>query len=219
MTIDGRLAGLTPFATQRLGWGPHRVIVEKEGFIAWAKDVQVERNQAATEVVTLVPSPEFAERYRSHNRGYRIGAWITTVVAAAAGAAALGVQFGLADKRYGEFEPLQHAFSDKPETLSSACHDAGVDVSQVDYAGVCYSKATDLADQGRTAQWVARGLGAAAVVSAGLATFFWVAGDDPSRYDSYRELGAAPAALPVKASLVPVPGGAMATVSLTFGGP
>ncbi|MBI5549761.1 MAG: PEGA domain-containing protein, partial [Deltaproteobacteria bacterium] len=77
VTIDGRLLGVTPFPMQKLGWGPHRGVVEKQGFIAWAKDVQVERGQTTLESVAMVPSPEFIDSYHSRNALMRGGAWVT----------------------------------------------------------------------------------------------------------------------------------------------
>ncbi len=219
--IDGRLVGVTPVPMQKLGWGPHRVVVEKEGFISWAKDVQVERNQAVAETVALIPSPEFIDSYRSRNVGYRAGAWATTVLALAGAGAALGVQYAMVEPTYDKFRPLQQAFGSSPGDIAAACGESHPD------PGECYSYAQRLGRDGDQAQWIARGAGALAVVSAGLAAYFWLAGDDPGRYDAYRALGeASPAAghpapppapaAPPKVSFGPIPGGAAGAVTFEF---
>lgn len=222
--IDGRLVGVTPFPMQKLGWGPHRVVVEKEGFIAWAKDVQVERNQAVAETVALIPSPEFIDSYRSRNTGYRAGAWVTTVLAVAGVGAALGVQYGWVEPLYNEkFSPLQKAFGSNPEDITKACGAAGFTNDNK----ACYERAESWGKEGDMAQWIARGAGGLAIVSAGLAAFFWLSGDDPAKYDTYRSVGAQPAgeepkpaepaaSSPPKVTFGPIPGGAMGAVTFEF---
>jgi TolB-like protein len=215
VSIDGRLVGLTPFPMQKLGWGPHRVVVEKQGFIAWAKDVQVERNQATAETVALVPSPEFIDAYHSRNLGLRAGAIATTVVAVLAAGAAVGIQAGPVEDRYGKFKPFQDYFN-SPSNNATANPCGTMTASQ------CYDHATWLKNQGAQWQWGAIGAGIGAAVCAGLATYFWIAGDDPGKYDTYRGLNVTPAtpAEPPKAAIVPLKGGgAMGSFSFSFGGP
>ncbi len=231
VSIDGRLVGLTPFPVQKLGWGPHRVVVEKEGFIAWAKDVQIERNQATTETVTLIPSPDFVSSYRSRNRAMRLGAYLTTALAVVGLGAAAGLQLGPVNSTYSKFEPLQRAFSSGSSraAMSSACSDAAsllrasgdsarADQVAADPTGACYSYAKELSTQGSTYLLAARGSLAAGVVAGALAGYLWSAGDDPDRYQAFTgsgEVAPEPAGAP-KASLVPAVGGAMATVSFSF---
>jgi TolB-like protein len=237
VSIDGRLVGLTPFPMQRLGWGPHRVVVEKEGFIAWAKDVQVERNQATAETVALIPSPEFIDSYRSKQRGLRAGAWITTALAVVGAGVALGVQYGYVEPKFNdEFAPLQKGILSDQATLAAACAkaDGGKGRPLSGTGETCYDYAQKLAKQGDSAQWGARAAAIGAVVATGLAVFFWADGEDPSRYDAYRDLNATPApgAAPApakapapapapavsspRAAIVPLNGGAMASFGFRF---
>ncbi|MGC4117196.1 MAG: PEGA domain-containing protein [Myxococcales bacterium] len=216
--IDGRLVGVTPFPMQKLGWGPHRVVVEKEGFIAWAKDVQVERNQAVAETVALIPSPEFIDSYRSRNTGFRAGAWVTTVLALASAGAAVGVKFGKVDPTWDEFSPLQKAFGSSTSEIASACETAGYKETKD-----CYARAQQLSRDGELYQTIALSAGGLAIVSAGLAAYFWLAGEDPARYDTYRSVGDSlkpaeePPAAPIpKVSFGPIPGGAMGSLSFEF---
>jgi TolB-like protein len=226
VTIDGRLVGVTPFAVQRLGWGPHRVVVEKEGFIAWAKDVQVEKNQSSTELVSLIPSPEFVDGYRHRNNLMRLGAWLGTGLAVVGAGAAAYLQFGAINKRYDNFKGVQSAFNSHPEAIASACSafadklslGAG-DPVRTDRSA-CYTRAHDYGAVGSSEVLLARiGVGAA-VVGLGAAVVLFLAGGDPGRYDAYRTEISAPAETPpaVKpsAALVPLPGGGMAVVRLSF---
>lgn len=82
--LDGRLVGVTPLAGRlEVAMGAHEVIVEKEGFLAYAKTVDVPPNQAVVEPVSLVPSQAFIDDYASKHRVMRGAAWGTAGVAAA----------------------------------------------------------------------------------------------------------------------------------------
>lgn len=225
VSIDGRLAGVTPFPVQRLGWGPHRVVVEKEGFIAWAKDVQVERNQSTAEAVALIPSPEFIEAHRRRNGWMRAGAWAGTALAVLGAGAAAYLQFAEINPRYSNFKGVQTAFNGHPEQIGSACTAfadrlslGATDPVRSDRSA-CYLKAQDYASVGNAEVTWARVASGAAVVGLGAALVLWIAGDDPGRYDIYGasgptadvESGPKPSA-----GLVPVPGGGMAVFGLSF---
>jgi TolB-like protein len=222
VSVDGRLIGDTPLPVLKLGWGPHRVIVEKEGFIAWGRDVQIDRNQVSAEAVTLIPSPEFIDSYRSRNRAMRVGAWVTTALAVVGAGAAAYLQLGPVDERYRDFEPLQKAFeSQSANEISLACKAAGEDVGgqegdeiRNDLNGACYQHAEELSKQGSNLVWAARGAAGAAVVAAAAATYFWTAGDDPGRYDLF--IGGPTASETPSASIAPINGGVAASLSFGF---
>ena len=87
--IDDKTAGITtPPGVQPapipLGWGPHHVRVKKEGFLTFEKDIQIDEGQSTTLVVTLIPSPDFIDAYKSRNSKLRIGAYATGIIAIAA---------------------------------------------------------------------------------------------------------------------------------------
>jgi hypothetical protein len=136
------------------------------------------------------------------------------------------------------FEPLQQAFSpggsDAAQTAACAQaagrlrSDGNADLAtsvESDVRGACYQYASTLSKQGNTYLWAARGAGGLAVAAGAVAAWLWVSGEDPDRYEAFRgesggEGGASPEA-PArpegpKASLAPLPGGAMATLSLRF---
>lgn len=220
VSIDGRLVGVTPLPVTRLGWGPHRVVVEKEGFIAWARDVQIERNQATTEVVTLIPSPDFLEAYRTRNRLYRVGTWTATALAVAGIGGAGYLQFGRIAPLEEQFEPLQRAF-EQPNDLAgiaqacSAAEQAGGSAGIGSDTAACHRYAKGLAESGSRYLLYSRIALGAGVVAAGAAVYFWLAGDDPGRYEQFVE-SEPEATFSPTASVVPVDRGAMTTVSFSF---
>jgi TolB-like protein len=247
VTIDGRLVGVTPLRVTSLGWGPHRVVVEKTGFIAWAKDVQVEKNQATTEAVSLIPSPDFIDGYKARNRILRYGAYGTTVLAAAGFAAAAYLQFAKIDPTFERFKDLGAAWNapDKSGILEGACTTAfNRDASAKGNPGpptadikssmdACYRYADSLAKAGAghvTNARIATGVGVASAVGA---TYLWLSGEDPGRYDAFIGSGsepakAAPADKPTekpsdkaatpspKATVFPIQGGGVAALVFAF---
>jgi TolB-like protein len=209
VSVDGRLVGISPLPVQKLGWGPHRVVVEKAGFIAWAKDVQIERNQVSAELVTMIPSPDFVESYRSRNRALRVGAWTATALAIAGAGAAAYLHFGPVEDRWQRFEPLQSAFESR-SGIRKTCEEARAGLG--DDFDACYRHAEELSSEGTTFQWASRGAAGVSVVAAAAAAYFWAAGDSPGRYDLFlEEKPEAPLA-----AIVPLRGGATATFSLGF---
>jgi hypothetical protein len=118
----------------------------------------------------------------------RLGAWITTGLAAAGVA---GYVFFQIDQEFAYTE-----FAKKVESLALQ-EDATV-----------RKDAETLKARGETDKVLMfAGLGTA-VLSGGLAAFFWIAGDDPDKYSRYRE---APSA-----AIVPLPDGAVAVASVRF---
>ena len=69
VTIDGRLSGITPLPGRlELAMGPHEVVVQKKGFLAWARTVDLEPGQATVAPVALVPSQAFVASYEQSAR-------------------------------------------------------------------------------------------------------------------------------------------------------
>ncbi|MBI5493395.1 MAG: PEGA domain-containing protein [Deltaproteobacteria bacterium] len=65
--LDDVLVGTTPFGIKQLPMGPHKVSVEKEGFIAYRQDVFVKPNETSVITGTLVPNQDFINGYRRKN--------------------------------------------------------------------------------------------------------------------------------------------------------
>jgi hypothetical protein len=123
--------------------------------------------------VALLPSNDFIDRYEGSAKKMRLGAWITTGLAVAGIGAAVAFN-QMSASTESEFLPK------RTQSLASP-NDAAL-AQQV----------KDLSSQGSTQVFLSRlglGVGLAAL---GLATYFWVAGDDPYKYEAFREVGGAP---------------------------
>lgn len=186
--IDGQIKGTTPVkGRMTLTWGPHLLEVEKAGFVTYSEDVSIPNKQVLAKNVSLVPSNDFIEGYEGTAKKMRMGAWITTGLALAGAATAIG--FNTWSGR------TENAFSAANATFLKSADPTVRDHMQT------------LANQGNTQVLLARvGLGVG-IAAAAAATYFWVAGDDPHKYEGFKE--AAPEA-PSKSAQVFVGPGAVA---------
>ncbi len=198
--LDDHVKGTTPLrGALVVPAGPHALLVEKQGFVAYQKDVQVEPGKLIEERVTMVPSPDFVRAYESRQKKLRLGAWISTSVAAAGLAAALGLQIS-ANSLYGN-ETTPGTFLYARARLQDGIEiEGGVDLR---------AQANKLKSDIETRQmmsYVAGGIGGVAAIAA---TYFWIAGEDPGRYSRFAEPSA-------RLDVAPLPGGALAAVSVAF---
>ena len=167
---------------------------EKQGFVAYQKDVQIEPGKLVEERATLVPSPDFIKDYESRQGKLRLGAWATTGAAVAGIALAIWAQVD-ANRLYGnETTPDTFLFArrkllDGDESFRAQATTLKSDVEQRQLLSA-----------------VGAGVGGAAAIAA---AYFWVAGDDPNRYGRYREGSA-------RIDVVPLAGGAFASLTLGF---
>ena len=69
--IDGTIIGASPLPAQTIAGGVHTVTVDKEGFIRFARDVEVSEGQRAELDAQLLPSPEFQRAYEQKTRRER----------------------------------------------------------------------------------------------------------------------------------------------------
>jgi TolB-like protein len=198
--VDDQVKGTFPLrGAIALPAGPHALSVEKDGFVAWQKDVAIEPNKVLEERVSLVPSPDFVRAYESRHGKLRAGAWISTGVAAAALAAAVGLQLS-ADRLYGDESTAGTFLYDRRRLADGVVSEDGVDLR---------AEATRLRStigSRERLSYVAGGLGGLAAVAA---TVLWIAGDDPDRYAGFRD----PVA---RVDVAPLPGGALAALTLGF---
>lgn len=198
--VDEQVKGTTPLGgTLEIPAGPHTLSVEKEGFVLWQREVPIEAGQVTEVGATLVPSPDFIKAWERRHGRLRAGAWIATGVAVAAVAGAAWLQFD-ANRLYGnETSPGTFLFARRK------LQDGITVEGSTNYRTL----ANGLQARIETDQTLALASAGVAVVSAGVATWLWIAGDDPGRY---RRFGAATAT----AGLAPLPGGALASLSVTF---
>jgi hypothetical protein len=198
--VDDQVKGTTPLrAAIPLPAGPHAVSVEKQGFVSWQKDVQVEPGKTAEERATLVPSPDFIRAYESRQRKLRAGAWISTGVAVAGVAGAVLLQLN-ANTLYGNESTPGTFLYDRRRLQDGVAFENGVDLR---------AQASSLRSSINSRQllsYVCAGVGGVAMVGSAV---FWIAGEDPDRYAGFRDASAS-------LELVPLPGGAVASVRVGF---
>ena len=179
--------------------GPHALSIEKQGFVAYQKDVQVESGKLVEERVALVPSPDFVKEYESRQKKLRLGAWLSTGVAAAGLAAAVALQVS-ANSLYGNETTPGTFLYDRAKLQDGVEVQGGVNLREE------ASKLKSDIETRQTMSYVAGGLGGIAAIAA---TYFWIAGEDPNRYSGFAEPSA-------RLDVAPLPGGAMASATLRF---
>jgi hypothetical protein len=192
LKVDDVVVGTTPLEGKlQVAGGPHFVRLEKEGFVAWQKEIRISPDTLTEESVRLVPSPDFIAAYESKQRKLRAGAWVATGVAVAGVAAAIAFEARAAQLygskgQDGSFLGLREKVTAGDESARELLNQAQAQISSAQtLTGVFIG--------------VAAAGGAAAVV-------LWLMGDDPNRYSAYREVG-------LKADAAIGPGGGF--VSLT----
>lgn len=193
--LDEQIRGTTPLqGLIALPSGPHLLVVEKQGFVSYQKDVQIEAGKVVEERATLVPSPDFIKDYESRQGKLRFGAWASTGVAIAGLAVAIWGQVD-ANRLYGN--------ETTPDTFLYARR------KLLDGDESFRTRATSLkssVEQRQLLSGIGAGVGGAAAIAA---AFFWVAGEDPDRYGRYREGSA-------RVDVVPLAGGALAALAIGF---
>lgn len=198
--LDDVVVGTTPL-TGRLTvpGGPHFLIVEKAGFVAWQRQLKIDPAQLTEETVTLIPSGDYVKEYEARNGRMRLGAWLATGVAVLGVGAAGYLQWD-ASRTFGAAD-LEGTFAYHQAKLR-----AGIETEEgVNHRTEAVRLASSIQSM-NTFTYVSAGVGAAAAVAA---TYFFIAGDDPGRYAKYRTTD-------VKVSLVPSQGGAFAAISGAF---
>jgi PEGA domain-containing protein len=198
--VDDQVKGTTPLrGPLLLPAGPHAVAVEKQGFVAFQKDVSIEAGKVIEERAALVPSPDFVRAYESRQGKIRTGAWISTGVAAAGLATAVALQMSAAQLYGSESTPGTFLY-DRRRLQDGVQVEGGVDLR---------AQAASLKSRIETRQtwsYVAGGAGAAAAVAA---TWLWIVGEDPGRYAGFAEPSA-------RLEVAPTPGGALASLTVAF---
>jgi hypothetical protein len=198
--VDDQAKGTAPLRGPLvLPAGPHALTVEKQGFVAFQKDVQVEAGKVVEERVALIPSPDFVKEYESRQKKLRLGAWISTGVAVAALGAAVALQAS-ANSIYGNESTPGTFLYDRARLQAGVETQNGVNLR---------SEASQLKSDIETRQtgsYVAGGVGIAAAIAA---TYFWIAGEDPDRYSGFAEPTA-------RLDVTPMPGGALASATFRF---
>ena len=225
IVIDDKATGITvPPGTQAppiiLGWGPHHVTIQKEGFLTFEKDIQIDEGQSTTTAVTLVPSPDFVASYRSFNWKLRIGAYATAVLTVGLAAGSVYANY----VNINQYKQYQNG-------LAAYNNSATVPYPNVGSCSGCSSLQglSQAAARGNSTLLASQLMAGGAVASAVASTILFVVGSDPHRYDSFVEpvssspsSSAPTAAAPISRSLIPtvglapLPGGGVAALGLSF---
>ena len=191
--LDGRLLGASPLPGRlELGMGTHELLIEKEGFLPWARTLDVAPNQVTVESVAMVPSQAYISEYRDQARAIRTAAWVT------AGTGAVLLATGVVLRLIGNarFDDLiNKGFITQNATI---CLEQDPAYNGEDYCPTPTGFTNDALgtiDSIETLDTVALVSLVAGAVSALSATVLFLAGENPDRYDAYGETGAAAARL------------------------
>jgi hypothetical protein len=183
MSVDGGPAELLTGAL-RLPRGPHRIRVERGGFLPASRDVDVPLAKTASLRVLLEPTPETRASYADRAKTRRAWSFVTMATGAAitAGGVALAlVENGRLPGARADLAAIQY----ESAAFSARSCDFTIDLGQ-DQEERCAgrlngaTKRVDDLEKRRTIGWVAAGLGGALLVTGTVLLF---AGDDPHRYD------------------------------------
>jgi hypothetical protein len=182
--VDGRTVGLAPLGGRlELTMGPHEVAISKDGFLPWARTLDVQSGQVAVEPVSMVPNQEFIAGYEGRAQRMRTVAWLT------GGGAALLVGAGVAlrlvddarfqdlvDKKYIQRGPAcsvtvpNYNGTDYCPTDAGRLHNAVGTVSSIEHADS-----------------VALGGVILGLVSGAVSAVLFATGDSPGRYAAYSD--------------------------------
>jgi TolB-like protein len=180
--VDGRTVGVAPLAGRLdLTMGPHEVAISKDGFVPWARTLDVQSGEVSVEPVSLVPNQDFISDYEGRAARTRTFAWIT-------GAAAAGLLATAGALRIVDDARFSDLSSKKYLQRGTACA-----ASSPSYNGTDFCP-TDLGRQNGVVQTVssierlddiALGAGLAGVLSAAVSAVLFATGDPPGRYSAY----------------------------------
>lgn len=169
ITVDGELRKERAGQVMQLAAGPHVVKINKDGFYASKLDVFVRPGRVVAQDIQLVPAKATIEAYESRANTMRYAAWATGILAAGA-IVTSGVFYARASD--------DKAFVDT--------YSLGLDVFQSNPG--MREEAIRRQDSFVTNQAVYLSALGGAVVSAGVALWLWLAGDDPGRYEEFHSL-------------------------------
>jgi hypothetical protein len=186
VSIDGEEAGVLGGPIE-LPAGPHRLRLERGGFVAAERDVEVPLGRTATVDVTLEPNPETRAKYVSSAESRRTWSWVTIGggVALAAGGTVLAIvehgQLPDAQAKLNAVNADFVRFSGRPCDLAHQISPA--------QQTSCVNRLNDATDRVNNIQtlttvgWVIAGAGAAVTITG---VVLLLTGDDPHRYDEKR---------------------------------
>jgi hypothetical protein len=181
LTVDGEEIGLLKGPVQ-LPAGPHRLHVERGGFLPGERDVDVPLGGTRNVAMAFEPTPETRAQFVSGAQSRRTWGWVTLGVGAAVAAGGVAVALVAQSQLPGARDTLSAAEADIQPGGGGSCDPRGL----VPDPNACKAKVNDAAAKvdnlgtTRTVGWVAAGLGGA-VIATGAALL--LTGDNPHKYD------------------------------------
>lgn len=185
VTIDGKTAGVTPLGRQTLTMGPHEVVVEKPGFLPYARTVDVLADQVTVEAVTLVPNETFIADYESGARTVRMMAWIgagTTFALLGTG----GVLRLVSDARFDDLVSKQYL------STRGDCAELDPSFNGTDLCPTELGQENDVVgtvERIETMDTVALVLGVGGVLMGAATVLMFALGDEPGHYAPFAAAG------------------------------
>lgn len=173
--LDDVLVATTPMQPRRVGIGPHRLSIQKPGFVAFSQDILVQQDQNTVIKADLIPNQQYIQSYKLKNRLLRLGAATSALgtMAGLGGGALLyaswmviyvaGYRAGPTAAVADVLDPNPRNLMNQPDELSNFY--LGV-VLNLLFIGAVVTPLLGL-------------------VSAPVGVVLWLLGDDPSRYDQY----------------------------------
>ena len=185
--VDQQTVGYTPLPEPlTLAEGPHSILAEKEGFVRFARDLVVARDETVSLELALMPSPEVRAAYDGRVTRFRVAGFVL------AGLGAAGLVGALLAHRAADAEATSYRRAYDRDPFAEELNDQ-------------YSRLVDL-----DAATVGGGLlGGLALVTGGL---LLALGPDPDRYPRPAAAQAAGPSL----RLMPVRGGALVVGGVTL---
>ncbi|MBI3179973.1 MAG: PEGA domain-containing protein [Deltaproteobacteria bacterium] len=164
--VDGVIVGTTPLDALDIAGGMHTITLEKEGFIRFSKDVDIQSNAEARLEVALRPATDLVNAYQRSAERTR-GLALSSITAGVVGVAAGGTLYFLASGRENDLAKKAKAYQaggSSDRALHDEIQSDKKELAVLDVATVA-----------------AAGFGVAALAT-GLILF--ITGDDPDRYET-----------------------------------
>lgn len=168
ISVDGKTVGTSPVDKLVIPAGPRDIRVAKKGFIHWARTVKVEPKGVQLIEVSLIPSANFIETYEQEASDQRMWAWITLGTGLALEAGALGLRI----YTWQKYDPIEDDYNSQNFR----------GMTQTEF----YDKYKGDMDTAEVLDATAIGLGVAGIIAGAFSLYFFLAGEDPYRYDKYR---------------------------------
>lgn len=191
VTVDGAEVGLLTGPIE-LPAGPHRIHVERGGFLPAERDVTVPLGGLSAADVVFEPTPDTRAQYVAATTSRRTWSWITMGIGAALGGGGLALALVEQHSLTTDQATLNQQVAENTRHSGTVCDPAS------DLSGMPGGPGTPTQEQIcdsalnsaqssvnndntlRTIGWVGVGVGGAAIVTG---IVLWITGDDPHRYD------------------------------------